>query len=225
MLYRCYSLSSDWFAFNTEINFLKNFFENNAFPSNCFNKVLREFLNKQINPISTSNTHSNNNERIKYITLPFYGHLSYEIRKKLSFNLKGIFPEIKFRFIFTNELTIRSFFKFKDRIPADLTPNVIYEFICPHCEMRYLGMTTRNLCHRICEHKGISSRTFKQLSHPAFSAIREHSHDRDHTFNENNFKILHRTTSIDIRTLEAIYIKHLKPELNNQQSTKQLLLL
>ena len=86
-----------------------------------------------------------------------------------------------------------------------------------------MGETTRNLYHRISEHKGVSTRTQKQLANPSFSSIRLHSHNNsDHQFTWDDFKILRRVTDLDIKTFEALYIKDLKPELNGQSPTKQL---
>ena len=223
LLYRCYALSSDWFSFDEEIKFLTTFFHNNGFPLDIINNSICKFLN---NKFSSETLENSQTLRKKYIKLPFYGHLSYVIRNKLTNTLKIQYPDIKFMFVFTNSFSITSFFKSKDSIPTGLVSNVIYEFTCSSCKARYIGETTRNLTHRINEHKGLSIRTNKQLANPAFSAIRSHSHSQDHPFSESDFNILHRVDAhTDIRTAEAVYIKHLKPELNHQNSSSQLYLL
>ena len=121
--------------------------------------------------------------------------------------------------MFTNTFTIASFFKFKDSIPVGLISNIIYEFTCSSCKARYIGETKRNLTHRISEHRG----TRKQLGNPSFSAVRTHLHSHDHPFTGEGFNILHKAYAhTDIRTLEDIYKKHMKPEINNQHSSAQL---
>ena len=223
LLYRCYALSSDWISFDQEIKFLTTFFHNNGFPLEIINNNIYKFLNNKFNLDTPDNSQST---RKKYIKLPFYGHLSYIIRNKLANTLRVQYPDIKFMFVFTNSFSITSFFKSKDSVPNGLVSNVIYEFTCSSCKARYIGETTRNLTHRINEHKGRSIRTNKQLSNPAFSAIRSHAHSQDHPFSDNDFSILHRVdTYTDIRTAEAVYIKHLKPELNHQNSSNNLYLL
>ena len=222
LLYRCYTLSSNWLNFDKEINFLRTFFHSNGFPLSMFNNIVFEFLNGKFSPPTPATQTTTR----KYVKLPFYGHLSYAIRKKLNIMLKAYYPDVKFIFIFTNNLTISSFFRFKDRVPLSLTPNVVYEFNCSSCKARYIGETKRNLTHRISEHKGVSVRTRKQLANPSFSAIRSHSHTSDHTFTKEDFNILHKANSqTDIKMLEAIYIKYLKPELNNQILSSQLYML
>ena len=145
------------------------------------------------------------------------------MRKRLSHLLKQHFPDTTFCFIFTNSLTLKSFFPYKDPIPVGLTPNVVYQYTCSHCKMRYIGETRRNLSLRIAEHKGVSSRTGKTLSNPPFSPIRTHTRDLNHTLLDQDFKILMKAVHpSDTKLLESLFILHKKPELNLQSSSSQL---
>ena len=223
LLYRCYALSSNWFSFDKEIKFLSTFFHNNGFPLEIINTNIYKFLNNRFSVDTPSDSQTT---RKKYIKLPFYGHLSYVIRNKLASTLRSQYPDIKFMFVFTNSFSMALFCKSKDSVPIGLVSNIIYEFTCSSCKARYIGETTRNLTHRINEHKGRSIRTNKQLTNPSFSAIRSHSLSEDHPFSDNDFSILHRVdTGTDIKTAEAVYIKHMKPELNHQNSSNHLHLL
>ena len=162
---------------------------------------------------------------MKYVKLPFYGHLSYVIRNKLERVCKEFFPTVKVKFIFTNTFTIQSFFKFKDKVPIVLAPKVVYEFSCLSCNARYIGETSRNISHRFAEHRGISVRTGRPQSSPVFSAIRMHAMNYDHNFSINDFKILDKGNStLDIKLLEALYIKHTSPELNGKNGSNYLMI-
>ena len=141
-----------------------------------------------------------------YIKLPFYGHLSYNIRKTLNNVLRAQYPNVDFRFIFTNPFTISSFFKFKYRIPTELIPNVVYTFNCSSCKPRYVGETERNLTHRISESKGVSVRTNRLLANPSFSAIREHAHTHDHPFSSIDFSILQVASTQVTQNYGNLYI-------------------
>ena len=155
---------------------------------NCIYKFLDNIFNKS--------SHNEAPPKLKKtIRLPFHGHLSYTIRKSLSLLLKSQYPDIKIIFVYTNKLTIGSYFKFKDKIPPVLTSNIIYEFVCSSCKARYFGETKRNLAHRISEHRGVSSRTQRQLANPSFSAVRLHSHEHDHKFTNTDFSVLHKADS------------------------------
>ena len=135
------------------------------------------------------------------------------------------FPNTTFRFIFSNPYTIKSFFPYKDAIPAGLVPNIVYQYTCLSCKRRYIGETKRNLTLRIAEHFGRSARTGVRLSNPSFSPIRSHSLDSDHPMSNVNFKILMKAPNpLDTKLLESLFIKHTNPELNNQSSSNQLLI-
>ena len=163
------------------------------------------------------------NPRNLKIKLPFYGLLSFIIRKKLHNLLKDFFPNVKFMFIFTNNFTIGSQFRHKERLPMSLISNIIYQFTCSNCKVRYIGETVRNLSLRFAEHRGVSARTNKPISSPSHSAIRSHALESDHNFSIDDFKILASVRSpLDTKLLETLFIKHLSPELNNQDTSFEL---
>ena len=134
LLYRCYHLCSDWYSIHTEIDFLTKYFQNNKFPLHLIQRNIRAFLNKTLSPTINTETEK---PSFHYISLPYYGLSSYDVRKKLNKTLKHCYPKTIFRFIFTNPKTINSMFKHKESLPTLLTSNIIYEFKCPHCKMRY----------------------------------------------------------------------------------------
>ena len=220
LLYRCYHLCSDWYSIHTEIDFLTKYFQNNKFPLHLIQRNIRAFLNKTLSPTINTETEK---PSFHYISLPYYGLSSYDVRKKLNKTLKHCYPKTIFRFIFTNTKTINSMFKHKESLPTFLTSNIIYEFKCPHCNMRYLGKTERNITLRFAEHSGKSARTGRPISHPMNSSIRTHSEKMGHPFKITDFNILHKAKeSSDLPLLESLYILHKKPELNSDKSSYQL---
>ena len=213
LLYRCYHLSSNWALIHIETNFLTEFFKNNKFPQHVITRIIRNFFNKIICP--PNNTEAPPKPTIHYVCLPYYGCLSFSIRKKLNGLLKRAYPNTLFRFIFTNGNTINSMFRHKEPLPPFLTSNIVYQYNCSYCNVRYVGLTTRNLRLRAAEHAGVSPRTGTPISSPFPSSIRAHSRNTGHSINKQNFKILHRAkVGSDLPILESLYIKQLKPELN-----------
>ena len=90
--------------------------------------------------------------------------------------------------------------------------------------MRYVGQTQRNLLLRFAEHSGKSARTGRPISNPFTSAIRKHSEQTHHHFNDTNFSILHKAKhDFDLPILESLYIKHTAPQLNLDASSYPLL--
>ena len=96
---------------------------------------------------------------------------------------------------------------------------------CSQCQSTYIGETQRHLISRICEHKGISPRTSMPFSNPPFSNIREHALSFDHPIKVDNFSVLARCHSHDLRLLESIFIHKFSPNLNNQASSFPLQIL
>ena len=214
LLSRAYELTSSYFNFHTEIEFLRKYFLNNNFTNDIFDKTLRSFLNKKVQP---GNIITNVPKLIHYIKIPFYGDSSFELRKSLLKHLRPLFPSIEFRIIFTNDFKINSFFNFKDRLPDGIRSNICYLFTCPQCSLRYIGCSTRAFNVRIFEHLGKSIRTNNLLVKPPFSAIRDHCHNQDHSLNRNNFKIIaNLRTQSDTFLAESILIRKMNPELNRK---------
>ena len=213
LLFRAYHLSSSWLNFDAEISKLRKYFNDNGYPKYLFDNLLNKFLQLCFNPIIKGET-----KEVRYIKLNFQGHYSYVVRKQLSTMLRDIIPDVSFRFVFTNNHTIGSFFNIKDRLPDLLCSNIVYLFQCPSCSAGYVGSTTRNLTIRISEHRGISFRTNRMISNPSYSMIREHSLSKDHRFREENFKIVYRARNIrELRTAESLIMYELKPKLINNE--------
>ena len=177
---RCFSISSNWINFDLEINKLLTFFQNNGYPSGLISKTVKACLQNKLIPSPKFPTVPKN---IKYISLPFYGHISFTIRKELTKLLQEYYPQIDFRFIFTNKHTLGSYFHVKDRLPSPLCSNIIYQFSCSSCKARYIGSSIRNFKIRILEHKGLSFRTLRPLSKAPHSEIHEHAISHNHEIN------------------------------------------
>ena len=221
LLFRGYSVCSDWRLFHKEIEFLKTFFLSNGFPPHIFYKTVRSFLN---NIHTKTPPPKEPKPTIRYICLPYYGLLSFDTRKKLSKILKSGYPDILFRFIFTNPCTIGSQFRHKEQVPSHLISNIVYMFTCLHCKMRYIGETHRNLSLRVPEHLGLSPRSGEPISRPAYSVIRDHATQLNHPCNKGDFKLLDKSrNNQDLPIIESLYIKHLSPELNRNLSSFPLL--
>ncbi|MEL6606571.1 MAG: reverse transcriptase domain-containing protein, partial [Cyanobacteria bacterium J06614_10] len=112
LLNRAYNISSNYLVLHEEIEKLRSYFINNHYKSETFFKIVREFLSAKFSIITT---HHSVPKLVKYVKLPFYGKVSFTLRKNLNEILRNEFPAIDFRFIFTNNFTIGSFFSIKDK--------------------------------------------------------------------------------------------------------------
>ena len=79
-----------------------------------------------------------------------------QTRTKLRKSLKGILNCCKLQILFKSQNKLAKAFRFKDRIPKELTSGVVYKFQCGLCNESYYGECVRHLNVRIGEHIGIS---------------------------------------------------------------------
>ena len=101
----------------------------------------------------------------------------------------------------------------KPRVPFVLRSRIVYKINCPHCEVSYVGMTTRHLLSRFREHKSRSSGPIKKhFAECTNSQLRLEDMD-----------ILTSTLKSDshLLALEALYIRELKPYLNTQNAKEE----
>ena len=133
-------------------------------------------------------------------------------------------PALDLKIIPMNPLTIKSLFRYKDRLNYLLTSNIVYKYSCPKCNFgSYVGSTKRLLKVRIDSHRGISHRTGCRISNPEFSNIRDHSRKCKTSIDYKNFEIIGQVTNdYDLPILESLMIKQLVPSLNAQTSSTQL---
>ena len=163
----------------------------------------------------------------KYISLPYLGHYSLLLKSELNKTFKKHFPQINFKFIFTNRHKFHCLFQHKDRIDYSLNSNVVYKYTCPDCKSGYIGNTSRLLFQRASDHVGISWRSGDPLNRLSFSSIRDH-HRRSTTCSPHpstdDFKILAQNSNDLARSiLEALYIQIHKPELNQDRGLSLLI--
>ena len=185
-----------------------------------FDKILNRFLNSKVSPSLPVHTCQKD---VRYLKFPYLGPLSYEIRNSLNKILRDSYPQINFKFVFSNSNTIGNFLKSFSTLPTNLQSNVVYQYECSSCHARYVGSTSRWLLHRILEHQGKSTRTGKFLAKPPLSSISEHSHQCDHPFFSTDFRILTTCqTRSDLITIESIFINKIKPSLNNASTATPL---
>ena len=108
-----------------------------------------------------------------FLVLPYLGPLSLQTRTKLRKSLKGILNCCKLQIVFKSQNKLAKAFRFKDRIPKEITSGVIYKFQCGFCNESYHGECVRDLNVRIGGHIRISPLTNKKVK-PNGSAVSDH---------------------------------------------------
>ena len=221
LLYRYFSICSNYALFHVEVLQFKKIFLRNGYPSNVIDLCIKKFLDKIFTkkPIKY---HVPKKEF--YIVLPYLGKLSGKIQKRLRSIFEQTIPWGKINITFKTHSRISHLFRFKDLIPKDLVSNIIYSYTCPNCNVRYVGETERHSKIRWGEHLSISCFTHKPVK-GINTAINEHINICKCKSNFSDFNIIGGETNKSIREIkESLFIKQLKPSLNIQIKSAKLFL-
>ena len=155
-----------------------------------------------------------------YFKIPYYGPYSYVMKRKISQLFTKFYPQIKLRILLENTNTISKLFRFKDRLPTNLSSGIVYKYSCGECSASYVGKTQRHLITRISEHKGMSVRTGMHLTNPSFSNIREHAFHNNHRILDKNFNVIAKSAwNEELLILESLLIHQHKPSLNEYSTS------
>ena len=116
--------------------------------------------------------------------------------------------------MFKSQNKLAKAFRFKDRIPKELTSGVVYKFHCGLCNESYYGECVRHLNVRIGEHIGISPLTKTKVK-PNGSAVSDHMLLCNHSPSFENFSVLTKENKKFLLELkESLLIMRDKPSLN-----------
>ena len=119
----------------------------------------------------------------------YLGPLSLQTRTKLRKSLKDILNCCKLQIVFKSQNKLAKAFRFKDRIPKELTSGVFYKFQCGLSNESYYDECIRHLNVRIGEHIGISLLTKKKVK-PKGRAVSNHLLLCIHSPSFENFSVL-----------------------------------
>ena len=157
-------------------------------------------------------------KRVVYVRLPYIGCLySKRIRKVFRDLVHMHNLAVSLRFIFCNNNTVQSYFRFKDKYPYNMLSHVVYKGSCTDCDSFYLGKTQRLLITRVDEHKQALSKACRQ------SSIADHVLKTGHNFDFAVFKVLaHDNNDVNLAYLESLLISELRPPLNNSSASVHL---
>ena len=122
LLFRCFSLCSDFIKFHHEIDKLKSILYKNSYPRDLIDKCIKEFLDKILTPKPVVSTVP---KKQLIITLPYLGKLSLQIRTRINRIMKNKLPYCNVQFVFQTKCKISNFFTFKDKIPLVLRSGIV----------------------------------------------------------------------------------------------------
>ena len=153
------------------------------------------------------------------LVLPYLGSQSKIFAKQLTTCINRFYGCINLRVVFQSAHRIKSFFPYKDRINRSQMSKVVYKASCWDCQDFYIGKTKRRLHDRKTEHfKAITSNCHA-------SAIADHVASTGHNLKWDHFDILAKGRSdTHCKIKETLFIRDLKPALNENVGNEKLLL-
>ena len=213
-------IASTFKAMHADFEQLKTTLLKNGYPLSLIQSKIRVVLNHLRKPSVVVHTCA---KKQVFLSLPFTGKHGLQIRTKMYKLFKVHFPQLDLRVVFKPTHRLSSYFTFKDRVPLDVRSLVVYNYTCRGCNASYIGKTKRHFFQRVCEHRGISSRTKRSVAVPPHSAIRDHCLDTGHSINPDDFRIIASASDpLDLGIQECLLIQKHKPSLNTQTPGTEL---
>lgn len=231
LLYRAYTISSNFEIFHNEICTLKTIWLKNAYPLSMIDKCILKYFNKiysaRNEPPLTKPSTTSSTKGLTLI-LPFLGKASLEMKSRITHMFKDLLPSVKVNVILSSKYRLSSVFKFKDKIPDDLRSHILYKFSCTSCNAKYIGETTRHLKVRLSEHLALSYLTERNTKPDTTvsTPVTKHCHGTNAHLNDpSSFKIVGQgQNEFCLRVKESLLIHKDQPSLNKDDDSTPLYL-
>ena len=186
----------------------KEVLDKKQYPSSFYDPIITETLQKIDAPIVEQEPIQNQNNPTEESTPKYLFKIQYrgtvtDSFVKTLYNIKApVLPVITIRKIRTFVSTLKA------KVPDEIASRVVYQITCPSCHACYVGQTDRHTCTRFGEHKTRRSEPVRKHFEPCAKRLASFS----------DMTILHRTTKsiAFLETLEALYIREIKPTLNTR---------
>ena len=217
LLFRIFSIVSDFSKFHEEVNYLKDLLKKNSFPTNLVGKCIKIFLNKQFSQKILGHTVP---KKELFIVLPYLGMPSLCLRTRLQKSINSNISFCKIKIIFKSSKRLANVFRFKDKTPLCLLSNIVYKFTCGRCNATYYDETCRHFKVRVGEHSGISPLTNKRSKSRKSTAVKDHMLICDQPVSFDDFKVLASSNSeFHLKIKESLLIPRDQPVLNKNEAS------
>ena len=222
---RAYRICSDYFFLHDEITTLKTVLQGNGFPLQFIERSIGLTLSKLREPFDSGIALNYDVPKpILYFTTYYLGDISKIMAGEVKSILQKHYPQIHLRILYKSCNTVGNYFSYKDKIPEECVPNLIYKYTCDSCKAFYIGKTQLQFRCRIAQHMGVSPRTGEEVKSKVGSDIRDHSLKCKTHIKKENFKILDRLHNKNgLLLLESLHQKTKKPSIGIQQQSTPLL--
>ena len=210
LVHRVFYICNSWHSFHKDISELKHILTRNRFPPKLIDFEIKRYLDTKFVQQNVQQNAEENSRKVSFYKLPYIQDTSERAKKQLKHIQRTFCKDIDINISFST-FKIGSVFSAKDKLNKALKSCVVYRYICPGCNARYVGETTRHFATRTREHlyDDKSSHIFKHLNtSPGCRSL-----------NDNTcFEIIDSARSeFSLKLKEAMYINWERPSLNKQQ--------
>ena len=204
-VHRIYRSCSNWQNIHDSLEKAKTILKENQYPPKFFDPIIHDTL--------TNILSQNRKEREIENEKPFMMFLQYRGKCSESYarDIKKLIEPtlIECQVIFTLKKLKTVLPSLKEPVDRLLRSRLVYKITCPHCNVCYVGKTNRHLQVRFKEHLGKGP-------------VKEHMEGCAGNITHKDVEILGATSKgeMHLLTLEALWIRELKPTLNAQDTMK-----
>ena len=210
-VHRIYRACSDWKNFHDSLEKAKVILKKNQYPPDFFEPIIHETLTRIISPEKKCEETDEDDKKPFMIFLQYRGKCSEtyarDIKRLCS---SSVVTSVPCKVIFTLRKLKTVLPSLKEPVEKNLRSGIVYKITCSHCEVCYVGKTRRHLQSRVQEHlrrKG---------------PVKTHLEKCVDGISEDSVEILGSTTKgeVHLLTLEALWIREIKPFLNTQDTMR-----
>ena len=205
MVYRIFNACSSWQNFHLSLQKAKKMLENNQYPVSFYEPIIEKTINNILKDKDDEKIDEDEKKECKLIFVQYRG----KVTERFEHSLKQINAPCK---------VITTTKKLKNVLPS-LKPGVekayksglVYKITCSRCSACYVGQTLRHLLTRISEHKN------------ANKPVGKHFKECNQSLTMNDVEVLATSikSSFHLLTLEALFIKIIKPTINTKDEYKR----
>ena len=213
-VYRIHRCCSNWKTFHESLEKAKAILKRNQYPPTFYEPIIKEALNKILTTKTTSPLINSTKEGNQPSESTSKHMIFIQYRGKCTEDYARALHHLKAPC--TVVMTLR---KLKTVLPSLKPPIekkirscIVYKFNCPRCGACYVGATTRHICVRLREHmkpSAVAGKHFKACQSNRITTA--------------DVEILASSTRKGeyLWTLEALYIRELRPTINTKDEWKR----
>ena len=205
-VHRIFRACSEWKYFHESIERAKSILMKNQYPPKFSDRLIKDTITKLV--LSEEKVIDQNTKEDPYFLFVQYRGKSSD---KYANDIKKTGVPVKVIFTLRKLKTVTP--SLKPPVDKSLRSGLVYKFTCPRCSACYVGATSRHFQTRFKEH--IGRKTKAVYKHLALCGVEGQTQESDMTILSITLKGV-----VHLFTLEALWIRQLKPEINVRDEWK-----